>query len=277
MTPATLIEAKDVADFVARPIGRCVIGASFVTWCAAPDLIGTIQWGALDAACVAAMLDAARFLEHDALAPRYRMLLDCQLVDRVEPQAILGFMEIARRWLPSGAARIERQVIVIPNGWPGILVAGILPPLTPTYDLHFTEDVQRACELTGVAARARGAHDAAAARAAQSRGGAILIARLRRAIAQELSGPTIDRCAAVLGLSSRTLQRELADASTSFSDELRRVRVEMAEQLLHYTDLKIDAIAARVGAGSASRLSVLIRRERNATPNELRRRHAWGT
>jgi transcriptional regulator GlxA family with amidase domain len=84
--------------------------------------------------------------------------------------------------------------------------------------------------------------------------------------------PTIDVVATALGMSTRTLQRELRRLDTSFSDELRRVRIAAAEALLVLTDLKIDAIATQVGFGTASRMSASLRRERNLTASELRAR-----
>jgi transcriptional regulator GlxA family with amidase domain len=56
------------------------------------------------------------------------------------------------------------------------------------------------------------------------------------------------------------LQRELARVDTSFSEELRRVRLATAESLLMASDLDIDAIAHEVGLGNASRMSALLRR-----------------
>ena len=81
---------------------------------------------------------------------------------------------------------------------------------------------------------------------------------------------SLDGCAAALGLSGRTLQRELHRRDTSFSDELRRARVAAAGQLLRMTDLKMEAIAQRVGFGTASRMSAMLRRELSATPSMVR-------
>jgi transcriptional regulator GlxA family with amidase domain len=48
------------------------------------------------------------------------------------------------------------------------------------------------------------------------------------------------------------------------------VRVDAAAELLELSDIKIDSIAARVGFGTASRMSAMVRRECNATPSEVR-------
>jgi transcriptional regulator GlxA family with amidase domain len=61
--------------------------------------------------------------------------------------------------------------------------------------------------------------------------------------------------------------------STSDSEQLRVVRLEMAEALLVDTDLKIEAIALRVGFGTESRTSTSLRRDRSMTASKLRAGH----
>ena len=65
----------------------------------------------------------------------------------------------------------------------------------------------------------------------------------------------MESAASALGMSARTLQRELARLDTSFTCELRSSRVTAAEALLVHSDLKIDAIALKIGFGNASRMS----------------------
>lgn len=266
-----MVPTRDVADFVARPVGRCFVGSSFVMWCAAPDLVGTIHWGVLGEASVRELLDAGRFVTHAAIAPRVCALIDCADLVRVEADGVLAFTAAARPWWRAGSARVERQVVRLPGGIPGILVAGVLPALEPAHPIHFTHELADA--LRTLAHRAApAAHAAASAIAAEARGGEVLIGQLRRELARDLAGASLAVCAAGLRMSTRSLQRALRAAGTSFSDELRRARVDAAEQLLLHSDLKVAAIAVRVGAGTSSRVSAMLRRERNVTATELRAR-----
>jgi len=66
------------------------------------------------------------------------------------------------------------------------------------------------------------------------------------------------------------LQRRLRAAGTSYGEQLRGARVDAAWQLVRFSDLKIDSIAARVGLGSASRLSAIFRADLGMTSAELR-------
>ncbi|HEX5059878.1 MAG TPA: helix-turn-helix transcriptional regulator [Kofleriaceae bacterium] len=266
-----MIVARSVAEFLAHPLGHCVVGSTFVIWCAAPDLAGSIQWGTLDERCVREMLSVAEFVEHPDLASNGRVLMDCRAVERVDVDALLAFTTTARTQLPSWSARIERQVVILPGGLSGILLAGALPSLAPTHFLRFVDTLDAALHVLDHPG-ARAAHVAAEAAATEARRDGVLLTRVRSALATMLVGATIEQCASALNMSTRTLQRELKRLGTSFSDELRRVRLAAAEDLLFGTELKIDAIADRVGLGSASRMSALLRREHNLTPAALRAR-----
>jgi AraC family transcriptional activator FtrA len=81
---------------------------------------------------------------------------------------------------------------------------------------------------------------------------------------------TVEGCAAALHTSERTMQRRLREAGTSFGEQLRRARVGAAWELLRFSDLKIDAIAARVGLGTASRMSAVFRTDMGVTPTQFR-------
>src|SRR5262249_15290928 len=120
------------------------------------------------------------------------------------------------------------------------------------------------------------AYDAATRIASAARGTAALLGQLRVQLARDLAGASVEGAAAALGRSARTFQRELQALGTSFTDELRRARVAAAQELLTMSDLKIDAIAARVGFGTASRMSAALRRELGVTASELRARGRAG-
>lgn len=71
-----------------------------------------------------------------------------------------------------------------------------------------------------------------------------------RTVAAELAltGPlTVGRIAGHLGLSSRTLQRHLADQGTSLRAIVEESRLQVARVLLCKTDVTVQEIAARSG------------------------------
>ncbi|HYF52067.1 MAG TPA: substrate-binding domain-containing protein [Planctomycetota bacterium] len=59
-------------------------------------------------------------------------------------------------------------------------------------------------------------------------------------------------------------------------EEIGRVRLERAQQLLARTDLPMPEVAARAGFSNAERLSVVFRRMTGVTPSEYRRKYNAG-
>lgn len=55
-------------------------------------------------------------------------------------------------------------------------------------------------------------------------------------------------------------------------DEIRRVRIERAKDLLGNSDLRVAAVARRTGFGNQARFSVVFRQEAGETPVEYRKR-----
>lgn len=259
----------DREEFLRSPIGHAVTGATYLIWCHAPDLAGSIQWGTPTERDVGEMIAVMDFIHHRAVAPTGCVLMDCRDIESVDGDVLLGFAERARELLVVWSPRIRGQAVVVPRGLAGILLAGALPSLSPTHPIRFVAEVDDAFDFLDHP-QARAAYAAATALAAEVRGGSVLVTRLRAAFERDLTSPRVEACAAALGLSVRTLQRELREVGTSFSDEVRRARVATAAELLRLSDLKIDAIAARVGLGTASRLTAALRRELGMTASELR-------
>lgn len=269
VTRATYELVREASQFLAAPIGRCILGPNYLVWCDAPDLVGSIQWGALNDRDVRELVALFNCVRHPAMAATVCVLWDCRDVERVDSEVLLELVRLLRIQLPSLSPRIHRQAVVVPDGLPGVLLAGALPSLAPRHPVRPFRELEAGYAFIGHPGAAA-AHEAAAAMAIQGRGSSVLVARVRAHLASDLDGATVATSAAALGLSTRTLQRELSRCETSFSDELRRMRVAAAEELLKLSDMKIEAIASRVGYGTASRLTATLLRERQATASELR-------
>ncbi len=82
--------------------------------------------------------------------------------------------------------------------------------------------------------------------------------------------PTIGRLARAAGLSTRTLQRRLAQEGMTFSDLLEDVRQREALRLLKSPDVSIGEIAAAVGYQRQSNISRAVRRWTGMTPRSVR-------
>ena len=106
----------------------------------------------------------------------------------------------------------------------------------------------------------------------EARGEAPLVRALRDHLDRSLGDATVEAAARALGLSPRTLQRELRGQGTRFALELQRARLRAACQLLAHSEEKVEAIARRVGCASSSQLSALFRRHLDETPARYRAR-----
>ena len=265
-----MLRPASPAELLAAPVGRYTAGRTFVVWCHTPELTGTMLWGAPDDRDIRELVAALDYVLHPDVSPARRGLVDCRGLDRVDGATALVFADLARARIGGWSPRTGRHAIVVPPGLAGILAAGSWLSVAPTHPVRIVHALDQAFAFLDHP-DARTLHAEACAIVDAARGhGALLLSRLRAHLAREMEGPTMQACAGELGFSRRTLQRELARLGTSFSDELRRVRVDAAAELLELSDLKIESIASRVGFGTASRMSAMLRRERNTTASELR-------
>ncbi|MFC1442425.1 AraC family transcriptional regulator ligand-binding domain-containing protein [Streptacidiphilus sp. N1-10] len=87
------------------------------------------------------------------------------------------------------------------------------------------------------------------------------------------TGPTtMAGVAGLLAMSPRTLQRQLADEGTTFSDVLDTARRDRAQTLLSQSDLTMAQVAASIGLHSSATLSRYAQRWWRTTPSAVRRR-----
>ena len=83
--------------------------------------------------------------------------------------------------------------------------------------------------------------------------------------------PDIKAAAAHFNLSERTLQRRLSQDGTSYSEQVSRVRQDLACQMLRYQDCSIGEIADRLGFAEASAFNQAFRRWVGKSPSAYRR------
>ncbi len=98
------------------------------------------------------------------------------------------------------------------------------------------------------------------------------VARVRAQVAALLpeSGLTIDRVGNSLGLSTRTLQRELAKRGISFTRVIADARMTRAKEWLCRTDKSVLEIALEVGYTDASNFTRAFRRRNGISPQAYR-------
>ena len=95
---------------------------------------------------------------------------------------------------------------------------------------------------------------------------------VRDALSKRLDA-TLEDVAKDLRVSARSLQRLLSKAGTTFHDEVVTARMTVACELLLSTDLKVAAIASRLGISERA-VTMLFRDKTGITPIEWRKKHA---
>lgn len=88
--------------------------------------------------------------------------------------------------------------------------------------------------------------------------------------------PTIQTAAEAAGMSSRTLQRRLAEAGITYTNLVTVNRIRLARNWLTVSDIPIAEIAATLGYTDASNFARAFRRQAGMSPEAYRRSQAQG-
>jgi AraC-like DNA-binding protein len=264
--------AKDIAAYVADPVGRYVVGPTFLHFFIDPGLCGIVFWGRPDEPAIRALTCALAVELPERCGPHATYVDTRSLiaVDEGAFQALASFVGARAAIL---GAKVTRQAIVRPTGVIGAMVAGfydVTPSVTPERRRIVT-DPEEAFHWMGRSDGPKVIEVLAALQAAASARPELLEA-LREHLAAHLRGVTVSSAARSLGVSPRTLQHYLRRADTSFRRELSAARVRAAQQLLDAGETKLLAIALDVGCASSQHFSTLFRKETGCAPGQWRAR-----
>ena len=100
-----------------------------------------------------------------------------------------------------------------------------------------------------------------------------LIDQVRNVIADEFRGgePSLERSAAHLGLTPRTLQRKLQELGTTYNDVLDQMRRQLAMRYLREPRMAICEVAYLLGFSESSSFHRAFKRWTGVTPKEFRK------
>ena len=262
MKPAANVEA-----FVRDPVGRWVRVDGGLGWCVSPNRCGAVLWGMPSADEGRAMLRV--FDARHRLSPMFDTCLDVTRFTGVDPDAFAQLVEWSRTNREEIVRRIRRRVCVVPAGLTGFALAGISAMLDGLGDVEMVLAAREACRrLCGADAAGDALHEEIEALLATAGPSSTFLPRLRVLLDAEGARPTVAQAARQLGLSTRSLQRKLAECGVSFHDELVAARLRIALRQLETSHQKIAAIAAKT-------LSQLVRSHTGQTPSEYRAAHRY--
>ena len=254
-------------EFLSDPVGRWLPLGSGLVWAYSPTLIGVSMWGRPGRSDSEAMVRA--FAGYSRLAPRFDFIQDGRDVESVDPVAL----EVVVAWLRDHQDvlrdNVGRRVAVLPRGIPGLTVAGLQVALGIENQLAVADDAPTAFRMLSPEGGAAVCEEVERA-IAQARRTTSLVVALRALLANARGALDLSAAARALSVSSRTLQRELAEAGVSFRDELANARFRFAEQMLRSDD-KLSTIASELCLSEAA-LTQITRARTGLTPAELRRR-----
>jgi AraC-like DNA-binding protein len=264
---SALRASGSVREFLADPIGAYITGRSFAVWAQTPARVGSILLGPIERSDHAALTELFALARSPALADSYDALHDLGAAETLDRASF----ELVEQFLSTPALRPRRFAVVRPQGLAGAAFAGLFHDrVRPHTDGALFATRDEALVWLGVPADdpARVQLDTMIDSIAQI---PPELRRLRSVLAADLREATLERAAAALSTSTRTLQRYLASQDTTFRDELTRVRVAAAESLLVTDDLPIKEIAIALGFESIAAFTSMFTRAVGESPLEYRR------
>lgn len=262
-------QVASTTEFLDDPVGKWCAAGCGLAWCHSEALCGAVVWGAPKGPEIAELLRLFRALF--TLPGAADVILDGKRVERVEPDAL----EVALEWLnghrPQMLRHVRLQIGVIGEGLAAVTMMGLLPIVGDTHPFRVVRDARDALREVAPAELVDGLHDELERNVAVAMDVAPIVQRLRDAIDIASASTSIHDAARRMALSTRTLQRALGAAGTSFQAELRAARFDGARRLLESTDQKIAAVASAVGLSEGA-LTQLFKERASATPAEYRKR-----
>lgn len=266
----SLHPAATLSDFMRQPIGRFWIGDQLMVWASGPSLVGVTLWGAPSHRALALVLECLDAPLPSGIAAPCNVVFDVRRVVAVDVSIFDQLLAAINARRAVCERSIGRQVIVRPSGVIGALAEGFAGLFGPRYGWAVVDSYERAFAWLALGPTP---HDLATldaiveAALAQSAS----LARLRGWLAEHPHAHRVGAAAAALGTSTRSLQRALHLAGTSFKEESDRVRTERALHWLSLRADKVEAIARQLGFMTSSSFASFLRRRTGQSPQELRR------
>ncbi|MBX3190913.1 MAG: helix-turn-helix transcriptional regulator [Labilithrix sp.] len=272
MTRSPFVLVPELAAFFGKPARRYVVRRSFAYWQAERRAFGIILWGRPEEADVDEIC-AAHEVGANPLFRGHTSLVDLRAVDAVDFLAFERLLAYLKKRRDDWSPNVSQQAVLHRGGFAHASVVGMFQFLRPGHPVKFFDDPVAAYDAVG-AADVR-------AELEELRAALLDIPAIVRRVqtAFEVLPPRagFPAVARSVGMSVRTLQRHLAMAGSSLRHERQNHMLRASERLLEGTELDLDAIAAQVGASSASHLVTLFRSRRGTTPGAIRERRRGPT
>jgi AraC-like DNA-binding protein len=271
IAPMGLEAAPSFRAIVSQPLGRFAVEGTTLYWCVDRHLTGLALWGRPARADIERVLWLFDHGEDGILDPACDFILDLRAVESTDFQEFAGFERGVLARMEEIPKKTRRLACIRPtSGLIGALVEGffnMIGSTTLTWS-SFTAlppalewcERENAVELaTMLEEMVEGAIH-----------GGPLAAKLRAWLSANGFRARVSDAADALDVSSRTLQRSLQLAGSSFRGELDRARLDTAESLLRETTIPLGEIAERLGFRSLAHFSNWFKKQRDIAPSTYR-------
>lgn len=265
--------ASSLDHYMSSPVGRYLVGPSFVVWWKSVRLNGILLWGRPEEEHILRLTRALDAELSPHVAP-HASLIDARRVWGVDGAAFNALMKYVDSRRSPFSRLVQRQAVLRPEGLAGAAIAGFYTVLTPGYPASSFTNAPAALDWLDVEKEERCVCDELDALVDHLNGSTGTVLQLRAYLERRLGDACIARAAQELGLSERSLQRQLRECGTSFRAELNGAQVQAAKSLMLDTGHDLKRVAVEVGCASLQSFSTLFKRIEGSSPSRWRSRYA---
>lgn len=263
-----LKRTTDLTSFERALAGASLVGDGWIHFCAHEALFGVVLWGRPIGEATAALVRSLKLELSEPVAP-HGSLVDVSRVESVDAAAFEALNDYVSGHRAELSRAVTRLALVRPSGLAGAVTSGFFTVTGAPYPVEVFDSARAA--LAWLDERDEVA-DALEALVVEVTGRSPLLSRLHAALAEQLTGATLESIAKALGVSHRTLQRRLQDAGTSFAAELLRARLDEARRRMRDSDEPLASIALAAGFSSQQHLSTAFKKATGEQPSAWRKR-----
>jgi AraC-like DNA-binding protein len=260
--------AETLAELQLDPLGKYFVGRTWLSFFAAHGRFsGTVVWGIPTADDVHAWESCADLRLSPACAP-HATLFEGHQIERLTGSAYDALSRYAAKRMDRLKERITRLAVVHWGGFAGAVAMGFTKLVPIPFPTELFGDTEAALawlgcaeDLPSLALLSRVELNAKSA--------SPLVQRLTSILVHNPRATPLE-AARALALSTRSLQRKLAEQNTSFRQELDAARLRLAKRLLLESEASITEIAFQVGLTSPQHLSTLFHKLGHESPRKWR-------